>query len=192
MKRISRSLSNFTSPGSVESFSSGVTTEKRSTCMSSNLTHKEPLWLPSVYKVKLRVIILAGLTITYCLVTIQRASERGLLRFHIFLLQFHRSASWFHDQNNGIAQKSVSWGEIHPFSVGGGFWQIVHTSYSRLQISRHPELSISQHHFHLPSKEILFFQSPSQQKFAWRTDILRNRSTGCPWSLVSKPVSALP
>ena len=28
---------------------------------------------------------------------------------------------------------------------------------------------------------ILFSKSPSQQKFAWRTNILRNRSTGCPW-----------
>ena len=28
---------------------------------------------------------------------------------------------------------------------------------------------------------IIFSKSPSQRKIAWRTDILRNRSIGCPW-----------
>ena len=35
----------------------------------------------------------------------------------------------------------------------------------------------------IPSKDIQFFsKSPSQQKLAWRTNILRNRFIGCPWS----------
>ena len=83
MKRISRSLSNFTSPGSVESFSSGVTTKKRAhACYQTQHISRRCNCHQS--KVKLRVIILAGLTITYCLVAIQRASERGLLRLHIY------------------------------------------------------------------------------------------------------------
>ena len=38
---------------------------------------------------------------------------------------------------------------------------------------RHPQFSNFQGH-------IILSKSPSQQKFAWRTDILRNRSIGCP------------
>ena len=137
MKRISRSLSNFTSPGSVESFSSGVTTEKRSTlCHQSQ--HKAPLRLPSVYKVKLRVM-------------------RGLLRLHIFFCCSFTAQ--LRDSMTKIMalRKKVCHGAKFTLSVGGGFWQIAHTSYSRQQISRHPELSISQQHFHLPFKDILFF-----------------------------------
>ena len=64
-------------------------------------------------------------------------------------------------------------------------WQIVHTSYSRNQRTKSPQtpwivyfpvtLSLSfQGH-------IIFSKYPSQQKIAWRTDIKRNRSIGCPW-----------
>ena len=138
MKRISRSLSNFTSPGSVESFSSGVTTEKRSTCMPSNSTHKARLWLPSVYKVKLRVM-------------------RGLLRL-LFFFCCSFTAQLRDSMTKIMAlRKKVCHGAKFTLLVGGGFWQIAHTSYSRQQISRHPELPISQQHFHLPSKDIIFF-----------------------------------
>ena len=52
-----------------------------------------------------------------------------------------------------------------------GFWQVAHSSYSRHRNPlRHPELSISQQH--IPSKDIVFFPTPNQQTFAWRTDIL--------------------
>ena len=41
---------------------------------------------------------------------------------------------------------------------------------------RRPEL------IHSLQGQIIFPKSPTQQKFAWRTDILRNRSIGCPWT----------
>ena len=73
-------------------------------------------------------------------------------------------------------------GYIHPFSgdgVGGGEAKRFLTE-SAQQLSytsnhlRHPQFSNFQGH-------IILSKSPSQQKFAWRTDILRNRSIGCPW-----------
>ena len=107
MKRISRSLSNFTSPGSVESFSSGVTTEKRSTCMPSKSTHKARLWLPSVYKVTLRVM-------------------RGLLRLHIIFVAVSPFSFVIPWPKKWHCAKKVCHGAKFTLSVGGGFWQKSH------------------------------------------------------------------
>ena len=84
-----------------------------------------------------------------------------------------------HQKGNWVWPK----GYIYPFSgdeVGGGeakrfltdsAQQLFYTS----NHLRHPQFSNCQGH-------IILSKSPSQQKFAWRTDILRNRSIGCPWS----------
>ena len=75
-------------------------------------------------------------------------------------------------------------GEIHPYRrmMGAGISQIAQTSYSRHQIKsdnlncQFPSniLGLLQGHI------LIFLKSPSQQKFAWKTEILRNRSIGCP------------
>ena len=73
-------------------------------------------------------------------------------------------------------------GYIHPFSgdgVGGGGEAKRFLTDSAQQLSytsnhlRHPQFSNFQGH-------IILSKSPSQQKFAWRRDILRNRFIGCP------------
>ena len=76
-------------------------------------------------------------------------------------------------------------GYIYPFSgdgVGGGgvleAKRFLTDSAQQLSYTsnhlRHPQFSNFQGH-------IILSKSPSQQKFGWRTDILRNRSIGCPW-----------
>ena len=74
-------------------------------------------------------------------------------------------------------------GYIYLFSgdgVGGGGEAKRFLTDSAQQLSytsnhlRHPQFSNFQGH-------IILSKSPSQQKFGWRTDILRNRSIGCPW-----------
>ena len=61
-------------------------------------------------------------------------------------------------------------GYIHLFS--GGWGEGLRGFYTSNHL-RHPQFSNFQGH-------IILSKSPSQQKFAWRTDMLRNRSIGCP------------
>ena len=73
-----------------------------------------------------------------------------------------------------------------------GFWQIANSSYSWHQIpSSSSGRASSDSNTFLPKfsfavfsvstqGQIAFSKSPSLQKFVWRTDILRNRSIGCP------------
>ena len=58
--------------------------------------------------------------------------------------------------------------------------QVTRRSYSRLQIPSDTLNYIFPSNTFRP-RTIISSTSPSQQKFAWRTDILRNRSIGCPW-----------
>ena len=62
--------------------------------------------------------------------------------------------------------------------------QVAHSSYSRHQIPSDTLNCLFSSN--IPFKDIHFFsKSPSQQKLAWRTNILRNRFIGCPWSCKS-------
>ena len=57
--------------------------------------------------------------------------------------------------------------------------QVTRRSYSRLQIPSDTLNYLFPSNTFLP-RTIISSTSPSQQKCAWRTDILRNRSIGCP------------
>ena len=68
--------------------------------------------------------------------------------------------------------------------------QIVHSSCSRHQIPSDTMNCLFPNNTFLP-RTYYFSKSPSQQKFAWRADILRNRSIGCPWALMPQLMPAL-
>ena len=71
-------------------------------------------------------------------------------------------------------------GEGRGAAAARGLWQIARISYSRLRIPSDTLNCPFPTNIFFP-RTYFFSKSPSQHKFAWITDILRNRSIGYPW-----------